>query len=64
MGLSFAESVTDSPRHHATKGGEIIIMKFASIAAVAALAIAALGLGACASKPKPAPAPSTIGTSK
>jgi len=48
----------------AKKGGETHNMKFATIAAVAALAIAALGLGACASKSAPAPAPSSIGTSK
>jgi hypothetical protein len=62
--LSASEFVAGFLRQHAWKGGGKIIMKFATIAAVAALAIAALGLGACASKPKPAPAPSKIGTSK
>jgi len=62
--LSVPEFVAGWVRQPAWKGGGKIIMKFATIAAVAALAIAALGLGACASKPKPAPAPSKIGTSK
>lgn len=62
--LSAFQFVTDLRRQLAWKGGGKINMKFATIAAVAALAIAALGLGACASKPKPAPAPSKIGTSK
>lgn len=62
--LSALKIVAGLQRQHAWKGGGKIIMKFATIAAVAALAIAALGLGACASKPKPAPAPSKIGTSK
>ena len=62
--LSASEFVASLIGLHAWKGGGKIIMKFATIAAVAALAIAALGLGACASKPKPAPAPSKIGTSK
>jgi len=62
--LSAKAVLTDSHRLQPRKEGKLNTMKFATIAAVAALAIAALGLGACASKPAPAPAPSSIGTSK